>query len=504
MSKPSHKKNSLSFSINKSKSEKIASLSIKEQMMGIKSTKPLPNDFYEKVLECEMSLKEKFDIEILGTLIKYYSLAVEHFGSTGEFKKCQEYNENLNLLFKQVEVKKYMNEGKNIESNAKKEEIKQEMQVAKEKITNKTVKSILKEKEKKQTKSGKSVVLKEIFNQTMNFKQKLEEKKKRYKKLNLLNVNTSIIPKSQKSHKRLPSVLKKITEENITKYYYISKSTKNKKSKNIFEEMFYDLEFSKPLKSQRLPKYTNIFDLFNNMKKVESKSILNSNDFSNEESNQNLIDLKNKININENNIIKNENNDEEDDEELILSLESNLIDDSSDLNLNIAASQSCKILPYAFKSDKIKNISAKITKKRNFQSKIKENISEYCQGYLYYFMDNIADKIIKDYEKNSYNLSKELINQEIYYFNQEKEMTFLIDDDDETYKNQIKELLKGLKDEEEIKKEEIFIKYDKILKNINEKYSINTNSIFSCHEIDMLKEKLKLDITKEINSTVLK
>ena len=134
------------------------------------------------------------------------------------------------------------------------------------------------------------------------------------------------------------------------------------------------------------------------MKKVESRSILNSNDFSNEESNSNLIDLKNKININENNSTKNENN-EEDDEELILSLESNLIDDSSDLNLNIA-SQSCKTLPYAFKSDKLKNISAKITKKRNFQMKIKENISEYNQGYLDYFIDNIYDKNIKEYDKN--------------------------------------------------------------------------------------------------------
>ena len=161
-------------------------------------------------------------------------------------------------------------------------------------------------------------------------------------------------------------------------------------------------------------------------------------------------------------------------------------------------------MPYAFKSDKLKNISAKITKKRNFQIKIKENISEYCQGYLDYFMDNIADKIIKEYEKNSYNLSNELINKEIYYFNQEKEMTYLIDDDDETYKNQIKELLQGLKDEAEDKKQEIINKYKSILKNINEKYFINTNSIFSCHEIEMLKEKLKLDITKEINSTVLK
>jgi len=40
-------------------------------MMGIKSTKPLPKDFYEKILECEMNLKEKFDMQILGSLIKY-------------------------------------------------------------------------------------------------------------------------------------------------------------------------------------------------------------------------------------------------------------------------------------------------------------------------------------------------------------------------------------------------------------------------------------------------
>ena len=179
MSNNKQKNSAITSSKIDGENEKIGSLSLKEQMMGVKSTKPLPNNFYEKVLECEMSLKEKFDMEILGTLIKYYSLAVEHFGSLGNQKKCAEYNENLNLLFKQMEVKKYMNEGNNIESNAKKEELKKEMHVAETKITDKTAKSILKEKEKKQTKTGKSVVLKEIFNQTMNFKKKLEEKKKK-------------------------------------------------------------------------------------------------------------------------------------------------------------------------------------------------------------------------------------------------------------------------------------------------------------------------------------
>ena len=128
------------------------------------------------------------------------------------------------------------------------------MQIAENKIMDKTAISILKEKEKKQNKSGKSVVLKEIINQTKKFKKKLEEKKKRYKELNLLNINTSIIPKSQKSVKKLPIALRKITEERLNRYNYISKSTKNKKSNNVFEEMLYDLEFKKLLKSSRLSK----------------------------------------------------------------------------------------------------------------------------------------------------------------------------------------------------------------------------------------------------------
>ena len=115
---------------NGEKISKYESLSIKEQMQGIKSSQALPEDFYEKILECELSLKEKFDMQILSTLIQYYSLAVEHFGSIGDAKKCEEYNENLNLLFKQMEVRKYMKEGKDIELNAKKEKLKNEMKKA--------------------------------------------------------------------------------------------------------------------------------------------------------------------------------------------------------------------------------------------------------------------------------------------------------------------------------------------------------------------------------------
>ena len=379
------------------------------------------------------------------------------------------------------------------------------MHVAEQKITKSTVKSILKNKEKKQTKSGKSVVLKEIFNQTMNFKKKMEEKKKKYKlKLNLENINTSIIPKAQRSRRKLPSILKNKTEKNMIGTKKVSRSTKNKKSKNVFEEMFYDLEFPKTLNSFRMPKYKNIFDLFEK-KKNENKSILNMNDISNEESNKNLLDLKNKIVINDNSLInKDEINDNtnDDDDELILSIESNPYDDnSSDIKLNLP-SKSTKTLPYLYKTDKIKDISTKITKKSNFQIIIKQNLSEYIEGYLDYFMDNIADKIVNDYEKSSYDVSKELITEELNYFNQERQMEYLNDEDD-TYKNQITDILDGLKIEAEDKKNEILSKYDKKLYDINDKYSLN-NHIFGCHEIEMLKETLKLDITKEINNCIFK
>ena len=215
---------------NGDKKPKYESLTVKEQMMGIKSSKSLPEDFYEKVLECELSLKEKFDMKILGTLIQYYSLAVEHFGSIGDEKKCAEYNESLNLLFKQMEIRKYMKEGKNIEINAKKEEIKKEMKIAENKIDTESVKKIIKEKENKQIKAKNSIILKEIFNQAMCFKQKLENNKK----INTKDKNdiiTDLVYLFDNIRKDILSHSKKIYEK--------SKSKKNKscskteKNKNL-------------------------------------------------------------------------------------------------------------------------------------------------------------------------------------------------------------------------------------------------------------------------------
>ena len=442
---------------NGEKISKYKSLSIKEQMQGIKSSQALPEDFYEKILECELSLKEKFDMQILSTLIQYYSLAVEHFGSIGDAKKCEEYNENLNLLFKQMEVRKYMKEGKDIELNAKKEKLKNEMKKAENLIDSNVAKKIIKGKERTSIKSGKSIIVKEIFSQALNFKQKLENKKKKYKlKLNLENLNTSMISKTQKSNTNIPLIHKK------------SKSTKNKRNKNSFSETTIDDTLNNSFKSEKNKKP--------NLLKIKSKSFLNSNDFSSDK----IIGSK------------------EETDDFLSSIEINLCDESNDIKLNLT-SRSSKVLPSLDKNDDI----TKLTGKKTFQKKIKLIISDYMQEYYNLYMKNNLNKIIKEYEKYSNDLSEELINEEINYYNQERQMEYLKDEDD-SYRDQIEGAIKNIKIERENKINDIYEKYNKNIEILNNKYLQNPNNNFSANDIEIMKEKMKLELIKEINNCVLK
>ena len=442
---------------NGEKISKYESLSIKEQMQGIKSSQALPEDFYEKILECELSLKEKFDMQILSTLIQYYSLAVEHFGSIGDAKKCEEYNENLNLLFKQMEVRKYMKEGKDIELNAKKEKLKNEMKKAENLIDSNVAKKIIKGKERTSIKSGKSIIVKEIFSQALNFKQKLENKKKKYKlKLNLENLNTSMISKTQKSNTNISLIHKK------------SKSTKNKRNKNSFSETTIDDTLNNSFKSEKNKKP--------NLLKIKSKSFLNSNNFSSDK----IIGSK------------------EETDDFLSSIEINLCDESNDIKLNLT-SRSSKILPSLDKNDDI----TKLTGKKTFQKKIKSIISDYMQEYYNLYMKNNLNKIIKEYEKYSNDLSEELINEEINYYNQERQMEYLKDEDD-SYRDQIEGAIKNIKIERENKINDIYEKYNKNIEILNNKYLQNPNNNFSANDIEIMKEKMKLELIKEINNCVLK
>ena len=46
----------------------------------------LPKDFFETVLDCEVKLKEKFDMKVLQKLIEYYSTAVGYYESINDPK----------------------------------------------------------------------------------------------------------------------------------------------------------------------------------------------------------------------------------------------------------------------------------------------------------------------------------------------------------------------------------------------------------------------------------
>ena len=352
-----------------------------------------------------------------------------------------------------------MKDGKNIELNAKKEEIKNEMKKAENQIDSNFAKKIIKGKERTSIKSGKSIILKEIFNQTMNFKKKLENKKKKYKlKLNLENLNSSTTPKPQKSNTNIPLIYK----------HKKSKSTKNIKNNNSFDDTTIDVTLNSSFKSEKNKKV--------NLVKIKSKSFLNFNDFSSDK-------------------IK-ENKDEADD--FLSSIEINFCNESSDEKLNFA-SRSSKVLPLLNKNDDI----TKITEKKSFQKKIKLIISDYIQEYYNLYMKNNLNKIIKEYEKYSNDLSEELIKEEINYYNQERQMEYL-KDEDESYRDQIEGAINNIKIEKEKKLNDIYEKYNKNIGILNIKYLQNPNNNFSSKDIEIMKEKMKLELIKEINNCVLK
>ena len=145
----------------------------------------------------------------------------------------------------------------------------------------------------------------------------------------------------------------------------------------------------------------------------------------------------------------------------------------------------------------------KITGKRNFQKKVKSIISQYMNEYYLFYMKNTIEKIVKDYEKYSYNLAEELINEKVNFYNQERQIEYFRDED-ESYKDQIEGTLESIKNEKEKKINDIYEKYNENLKIINDKYLSDSNNNLNCNKIEIIKEKMKLELTKEINNSVLK
>ena len=140
-----------------------------------------------------------------------------------------------------------------------------------------------------------------------------------------------------------------------------------------------------------------------------------------------------------------------------------------------------------------------------FLEKMKLHFDIYSNDYYDNFIKKISDQIIKDYTSNYTELTQTLMDSAVNYINQEKEMEFLLNSDsDKSYKKEIGTIVQQLEDEENVTKQKLIVENNEKIEKLNDKYMGTLNTIQSGHELEMLKERFKLDTTKSLNTLVFK
>ena len=188
---------------------------------------PLPPDFFEQVLICEIQLKRSFSMPILQKLIKYYSQAIEYYESKCD-PKFARYSKSLQLLLMQPEVMKHItltaSDGKiQIQKQERKKEILDEInKVDKiyEKTENKHAKELITKTNTEGKKEDLDKAIKNVMDeQTNNFKKKLEAKKKK-KLMNLNNQSGTSDKENIKEEQKNNKVKeKKIKKKSLNKSF---------------------------------------------------------------------------------------------------------------------------------------------------------------------------------------------------------------------------------------------------------------------------------------------
>ena len=410
----------------------------------------LPKDFFETVLDCEVKLKEKFDMKVLQKLIDYYSTAVGYYESIND-PKYMIYNQSLSLLFSQPEVKQYLQSG-NIKLKLKKENIQKIIQECDKKVTTDKVKSFIRRKTTVDSKKTiNNLINKDMDTQSNDFKKRLAEKKKKYK------LSTSM-GGSDNVGRAFKNIGLNINSEN--------------KNTNKSIDLAPEKEFA--FSEKDMPNLNNAEDpdkgsSTNNVQVVEGN-------------NNNILDELKKEDLKENGENKNDENN---------------LNDSFENKLDLET-----------KSNQKKTInkgSIKFTNKTMFLEKMKLHFDIYSNDYYDNFIKKISDQIIKDYTSNYAELTQTLMDSAVNYINQEKEMEFLLNSDsDESYKKEIGTIVQQLKEEENVTKEKLIGENNEKIEKLNDKYMGTLNAIQSGHELEMLKERFKLDTTKSLNTLVFK
>ena len=414
----------------------------------------LPDNFFEQILDCEFKLKEKFDAKTFYELINLYSSAINFYESIKD-PRFITYNQSLNLLFSLPEVKKFMEGKKSLTKTEKINDIEKRMLQSEKKITKERVNKMYLSKIQKNF--GKNIISEEFNKQSNLFKKRKEEKKQKYL------LSTSALPRIKKEN--LNKENNNLEEKNNNNIRNQNKSFDIRNLKN--DEDNEDEDENKPKKIYKTsakkhnPINLNYFDE-NNLLDVLKKE-----------------DLKNEINkITINNNSSNDS-DKNNDETLSFTNSDNILIDVNKIQ--------------------------RMTNKTLFQENLKSNFDSYISEFYNIFLDKIMNSIIKDYTDSGNNIEKKLIDSSIEFLGQKKQMEYLRDEgeNDATYNDQLESMIQQILDEDEESKMKIINEGEQREKILNDKY-INSIDTFQNHKMEMLKEKLKLDVTKAVNSFVLK
>ena len=175
------------FKNTQSKKEQYSQSQQNSKFLGKSKIKPLPPDFFEQVLICEIQMKRSFSMPLLQKLINYYSQAIEYYESISD-PKFARYSKSLQLLLMQPEVMKHINlttsKGKiKVQKQERKKEIMDEFHnVDKiyDKKENKDAKNLITKTNTAEKKEDINKAINDVLDeQTNNFRKKLEAKKKK-------------------------------------------------------------------------------------------------------------------------------------------------------------------------------------------------------------------------------------------------------------------------------------------------------------------------------------
>lgn len=157
---------------------------LRESLLGKKVVKGLSNNFFERVLELEIKLKQGFNMDILQELISCYTTAIEYYESIND-PRYLHYSQNLNILLSQPEILKQMNlrtrEGK---KKFKRQQFTQEIKSKFDKVNateaDKQVKTLLSQVSHNEGKANADIMInRNIEGQMSNFQQRKAAKKKK-------------------------------------------------------------------------------------------------------------------------------------------------------------------------------------------------------------------------------------------------------------------------------------------------------------------------------------